>query len=281
MREEFLKELEEALNEKDVANKDEILAKYRKRYDFGRESGLSDSEIEEMLGSIDEIVNMNKKESYEDSKEEFKEKTGDVKVNISTVADDVFFERSKDDLVHIYLKNISEEYYEIVKNEKMIDIQYINKKFFGLNRRKPGEITVALPSGMLLGDITLSSVSGDFNSDIALVGRYLNIDMVSGDSKFKDIHVNDLRMHVVSGDLEIESVNSKSVEISSVSGDVEIEDLNTTKLKVDTISGDIDIDNANEDIIINTDSISGAIMINGNKYKNFSSKMKEAFKKWA
>ena len=54
--EEFLKELEEKLKEKNIENWEEILDKYEKRFNFGLESGLSVEEIIRMLGSVDDII---------------------------------------------------------------------------------------------------------------------------------------------------------------------------------------------------------------------------------
>lgn len=268
--EEFLKELEEKLKEKNIENWEEILDKYEKRFNFGLESGLSDEEIIRMLGSVDDII-----DSY--SKKEDKDIDG-LKIHVSTVADDVFFERSKDDTFHVYLENINEDSYKIIKNEKEINIEYINKKFFGLNRRRPGEITIALPFGVVLGDITLSSVSGDFKSEIDLSGKNMNLEMVSGDSKFNKLHMNSFKAHVVSGDLDMDSINSNSIEFSSVSGDIEVDQVHSKSLKAETISGDISINEANDGIHISTSSISGDIRIQGNKYKNFTNEVKEAFK---
>ena len=110
--EEFLKELEEKLKEKNIENWEEILDKYEKRFNFGLESGLSDEEIIRMLGSVDDII-----DSY--SKKEDRDIDG-LKIHVSTVADDVFFERSKDDTFHVYLENINEDSYKIIKNEKRL-----------------------------------------------------------------------------------------------------------------------------------------------------------------
>ena len=115
--EEFLKELEEKLKEKNIENWEEILDKYEKRFHFGLESGLSDEEIIRMLGSIEDII-----DSY--SKKEDTDMDG-LKIHVSTVLDDVFFERSKDDTFHVYLENINENSYKIIKNEKEINIEYI------------------------------------------------------------------------------------------------------------------------------------------------------------
>ena len=268
--EEFLKELEEKLKEKNIENWEEILDKYEKRFNFGLESGLSDEEIIGMLGSIEDII-----DSY--SKKEDTDMDG-LKIHVSTVLDDVFFERSKDDAFHVYLENINENSYKIIKNEKEINIEYINKKFFGLNRRRPGVITIALPFGVVLGDITLSSVSGDLKSEIDLSGKNMDLEMVSGDSKFNKLHMNSFKAHVVSGDLDMDSINSNSIEFSSVSGDIEVDQVNSNSLKAEPVSGDISINEANDGIHISTSSISGDIRIQGKKYKNFTNEVKEEFK---
>ena len=50
MKKEFIEELKNELNKHNVLEKDEILEKYSKRYDFGLEAELSCEEIEKMLG---------------------------------------------------------------------------------------------------------------------------------------------------------------------------------------------------------------------------------------
>lgn len=271
MKDEFLKELETRLKEENIEDTDSIISKYEKRYNFGLESGLSEEEIENMLGSIDEIVNLHKTTT----RYEYKDNYGEMKLSVSTVSDNVNFESSKDDTIHVYFQNIDENYYEVHKSVNEIDISYINKKFFGLNRRRPGVITVAIPEGMSFYQIHLSTVSGDLESKVDIDSEYILFDMVSGDSEFKRIKTNEFKCHVVSGDLDIDELNTKRVELSSVSGDIDMNKLFADTLKVSTISGDIDINEAYESMKISTSSISGAIKINGKKYKNFEDQMEE------
>ena len=51
MRDEYLKALKDALDAYSIENKEEILEKYTKRYDFGLESEMEESVIEQMLGN--------------------------------------------------------------------------------------------------------------------------------------------------------------------------------------------------------------------------------------
>lgn len=271
MRDEFLKNLEERLKEENVDNIEDIITKYEKRYDFGIEAGLSDEEIETMLGSIDEIV----KEYQKETRYEYKESYGKMKLSVSTVADNVSFERSKDDTIHIYFENIDENSYNVHKSQDEIEISYINKKFFGLNRRRPGTITIGIPEGMSLHKLHLSTVSGDLTSEINIDSEYMVFEMVSGDSEFNRLKSNEFKCHVVSGDLEIKELDTNIIEISSVSGDVDVEVLHADTLKASTISGDIHIKEAYESMKISSSSISGSIKINERKYKNFEDKMED------
>ena len=205
MKDSFLNELEEKLRAENVSNVSEIINKYSKRYDFGLESGLSEEEIENMLGSVDEIVNLYKTET----RYEYKESFGNLKLNVSTVTDNVEFERSKDNEVHVYFENIDENSYEISKTDKEISVSYINKKFFGLNRRRPGTITVALPQGLSLGKTHLSTVSGDI--------------------EIEKLYADELNSSSVSGDIDIkEASRTMKVKSSSISGSIKI---NETKYK--------------------------------------------------
>jgi DUF4097 and DUF4098 domain-containing protein YvlB len=76
----------------------------------------------------------------------------------------------------------------------------------------------------------------------------------------------------------MDSINSNSIEFSSVSGDIEVDQVHSKSLKAETISRDININEANNAIHISTSSIPGDIRIQGNKYKNFTNEVKEAFK---
>ena len=56
MKDDYIAALNRALMFYQIENKDEILKKYEKRYDFGIESELTEDEIEKMLGNPTEIA---------------------------------------------------------------------------------------------------------------------------------------------------------------------------------------------------------------------------------
>ena len=55
MKEKYLEELKYALNERGIYNS-EIIAKYERRYNLGKEAGLSDEDILDMLGSPSDVA---------------------------------------------------------------------------------------------------------------------------------------------------------------------------------------------------------------------------------
>ena len=279
MRDEYLKLLQEELENNGFVNTDEIVDKYRKRYDFGLESGMSEEEIEERLGDPKEIVSKMTDESNK-ADNEYNESGSDspLKIEIMTVADDVKFEESIDGETHVYMDDIDEESYEIINNNREIVIKSYKKKYFSLNRRRPGLFTIALPKDYKLGKMKLNSNSGDFIAKTDLNTKNFTLNMVSGDADFKKVTAKEFTIHVVSGDCEIDEINTEEAQISTVSGDIDIDYILANNVKIDTVSGDITIKESSYAMNIKSNSISGKVMVNGKKYKTVSSKVKEVFK---
>ena len=100
----YLEELKNELEKENISNKDEIFKKYEDRYNFGLEAGLSDEEIEEMLGDIDDII-----EKYKEAEEEINENIDNEEnkaiLYVKVLRDDVVVRESKDDECHIYYEN--------------------------------------------------------------------------------------------------------------------------------------------------------------------------------
>ena len=82
----YLERLSLALDKVNANNKSTIIEKYRKRYEFGLESGLSEQEIEEMLGDPETIA-----EKYRTETNNFENKRYDKEHNcvIKTVNDNI------------------------------------------------------------------------------------------------------------------------------------------------------------------------------------------------
>ena len=274
MKDQYLKELEDLLNENNVPNKEEILEKYRKRYEFGLESEMTEDEIEEMLGKPSDVIS-----KYIKNEEATKnEQNSNCDIIVRTVADDIKLDYSSDEKAHVQLYDIDKESYNIVVSSSEIRVEYKTNKYLGLNRRKSGKITVLVPEGRLLHDVTIETASGDAESYLNIDANNVAVNTVSGDIEFDKIKSRQLNINVVSGDIEIIKVDSGKVIINTVSGDIDIDTLYADKLVIDSVSGDCKITNSNTENVV-SNFISGDFIINGVEQSNFSKKIKEATKK--
>lgn len=260
MKDEYLKRLEELLNENNIPNKEEVLEKYKKRYDFGLESEMTEDEIEAMLGSPDDIINR-LKTIDEDT-------TLNRIISIKTVSDDVSFEESKDDKAHIRLYEVDQNAYNIAVNQSEIKVEYKSSMYLGLNRRKSGEIVIAIPAGRCYNKITIETATGDVEANIELNATDFSINTVSGDVDLTKISTRQTKVNAVSGDIHIDYLKCERMTVNTVSGDLRIKKLECEKLVLDSVSGDADIDDADVKQTV-TNFISGDCIINGDKKNNF------------
>lgn len=283
MKEEYLKKLEELLNENEIEDKDEILSKFQKRYDFGLESELSEEEIEKMLGKPEDVIKKYKNDSKKEETKEFKiydEVDANYKRNynlvIKTVGDDIFLIKSDDNLVHLEFDDVDTDSYEIKNDsEEGVYINYRKTKFFGLNRRKSGKITVKVPAGRGFDKVEISTTSGDHYID-KLEGNNVTFSTVSGDADIHKIKCNNLNVQTVSGDFDIDQAEAEKVVFNTVSGDINANEVKSEKLVIDSVSGDVRVKEASS-TSISGNSVSGDLWVNGEEYKNLSKRIKEKF----
>ncbi len=280
MKEAFLMELENQINIHDIENKKEILEKYRKRYDFGLESGLTEEEIEKMLGTPEEIIAKYQQEdsSFEEEKDnKSKKKESSYEIDIQTISDDVYFVESKDDEVHVELENTDLNSYEIKKTNKILKVHFLKRKFFSLNRLKGGIVRVELPKDRLVDSISVSTTSGDINM-LDINAGTLKVSMVNGDMKFDTIEAETFMCHLVSADAKGDTLLSKEAYIDTVSGDVKIDFAVAETAKIDTVSGDVEIIEGKIGSVSST-SVTGEIIINKNSaVKSMKNYVKGIFK---
>lgn len=271
MKEDFLKKLEEELNKTNAKNIDSILKKYEARYDFGLESDLSEEEIENMLGNPKDIASKYGKEKKETNKK--------GNISIKTVNDNIVVEKSNDDKIHILFDEIDFSLYNDYKtciDEEGVRFEFFKTKYFGLNRKSAGEITLQIPEDREFDNVLISTQCGDIKIDSINSGK-VDIITQSGDVAIKAIKSENFKIHTVSGDLLCYKIYSNKASISNVSGDIVINKLDSTELKVDTISGDVIIRDTNA--TYKTSSISGDVMINGMKCGSFKDNIKGVFRR--
>lgn len=261
MKDDYLKRLEEELDKLQVINKDDILEKYRKRYDFGLEAEMSEDEIEAMLGNPCDIASKEGNIFKNDIVELNKDNALDFKINISTLSDDIEIIDSDYDRVKVDLSLTDKDIYILDESDKMLSLKAKKRSFFSLNRRS-GLIKVYISKKIKYNDIIISTTSGDIKS-CEINSLNLEINTVSGDLKLDNVDTDDFTLNLVSGDAIITDVFGKNISIETVSGDVKIDFLVSDETRIETVSGDVVINQAKGNI--KSSSISGDIIINSNK----------------
>ena len=277
-KEQYLSELKELLDLNDFTNeeKQSILIKYRKRYDFGLESEMTDEEIVNMLGTPTDVIN--KYIKIETKRVEEKKYINEEKANykkgynlkIKTVGDQIVMLESEDDDCHLEFEGVDLSMYNIINNtEEGVKVDYIKTKFFGLNRRKGGVITLKVPKDKVFDEALLSSVSGNIRSTLVKANK-LDVSTTSGDVDLIDAESNEeVHINTVSGDTLVHLVKGTRLALNTVSGDVKITKAIVSKVSINTVSGDVSIDETTTDDV-NASSISGDILISGKEFKSLS-----------
>ena len=277
MKDDYLKRLEEELNKLNVINKDDILEKYRKRYDFGLEAEMSEDEIEAMLGDPCDIASK-QGNAFKNEIVELNEANAlDFKINISSLNDDIEIIDFDCDRPKVDLSLTDKDIYVLDDSDKMLSLKAKKRSFFSFNR-KSGLIKVYISKKIKYNDIVISTTSGDIKS-CDINSANLEINAVSGDLKLDNIDADDFMLNLVSGDALISDVFSKNISIETVSSDVKIDFLVSDETRIETVSGDVVINQAKGNI--KSSSISGDIIINSNKNNtNVMDYLKGVVKKW-
>lgn len=243
MKKEYLKELTNELNKHNVADKDEIIEKYSKRYDFGLESELSEEEIENMLGNPKDIVKKYIRENEEEIIDFTKDDNGSFSKSliVKTLSDDITITYANIDDIETSFEGIDKECYNITEKDNVIRIEYFKRKFFNLYRAGGGRINITIPKNYCFDRIEISTTSGDIDLD-SLKANIIKISVVSGDCDFTNLSAKEsITCTSVSGDFTGTTLDAKEVFINLVSGDIEIENVYAQQLNIDTVSGDVDI----------------------------------------
>ena len=158
MKKKYLDRLSEELDKVHANHKDDILEKYKKRYDFGLEAGMKEADIEEMLRDPEEVA-----KKYE-GKDPFTSDGFNKNYNLSikTVSDDIVIKKSKDDKAHVFFDDCDAD--DIVLTTVSGDI-FVDK--------------------IRSVNFSTSSVSGDIEAN-HIDCETIIIDTISGDATIKE-----------------------------------------------------------------------------------------------
>lgn len=252
-KEVFFNCLRETLENNNVENIDSIISEYEKKYEIGVSAGIGEEDTIENLGKIEDIL------------KKYVKKESD-KITYSIKVEDVFssdfrIHRQENDGIDINVSREIKDYVEINTDNHTITIRPSkeDKGYRFFRNRRCGNIDIFYGPNVLFDEITLTTVSGDFDVDDITCNK-ANIVTVSGDFDFEYFNAKEALISTVSGDIDFNRLFVDLCKIKTVSGDVNADYCQIENLEVSTVSGDVDLTG----VVKNkkSSSISGDITIN-------------------
>ncbi|MBO5712363.1 MAG: DUF4097 family beta strand repeat protein [Acholeplasmatales bacterium] len=278
MKEKYLEELKYALNERGIYDS-EIIAKYERRYNLGKEAGLSDEDILDMLGSPSDVAAKIFAEGFKDETNKEAEYNSyyedNYEVDISTVADNI--EIIFDDIEKpCYQTNNVDLYnYEIIENPEVFSFKFKKMRFLALYRTT-GSISIRLPK-KYMSSMVVKSTEGHIDIKGNIVAKYFCVEAISGYIRLEDIDSTYTNIKTVSGKAACNTLLAREAILGTVSGGIAVKYIRSDELSIESISGTIIIDEANASI--NATTISGNVMVNGKEFgNNIKNKVKDFFR---
>ena len=241
-RQEYMTELEKALEAYDDDLKKEIISDFDEHFIYGLKSGHTEEEIIASLGTIEEVIkNIDEPIKHkEEQKTQSLVKSSALKkvlINTESVGVDIIIEKSMDDDVH-YSFAQSNSYFNSNHNEVNIsktiegndtlviniEREYQNNKYF--NFFLDGSLNIQIPDNIAL--LKINSKQGDIHVD--------------------DIHVQKIDITTISGDIDLDEIKAESIDVKTTNGDIQVTNCDGN-LDCKTINGDLGVDNSQGGLI--------------------------------
>lgn len=262
-KDEYLKRLKNRLNDLNIDGKDEIYNDFTNHFEIGHQNGLSDEELIENLGSIDEVL-----ESYEslpkqekiiidnhEQKKEFNDKITSIDINAKHADTKILPSSDNNFKVELYKEGrLLEKLSHMLTAYQEESVFYVKVlPIFPYKSFGNYELTIHVPNN--LKNINLGTSSGDIYINNLDVDK-LNIQSASGDINLHTIHTNELSLEVASSDVDINKLIG-DLSIRSASGDVQIDHTSGDNFSFKNASGDLNIQANYKRILLN--NVSGDV----------------------
>ncbi|MBE6131271.1 MAG: hypothetical protein E7183_06070 [Erysipelotrichaceae bacterium] len=231
-KEEYLISLELALVNAGISNADEIVDKYRKRFELAALADMSVDEAIKMMGSVESVV-----KKYIDNENVEYYDVYTFKLEDALASNIVIKKGTKPGIVI----NVDEELLDKLniqhQDNKLSITDKFGKSFF---RRCRGSILIEIGDNIKFDKFEISTVSCDVEV-CAINTIKTSFYTVSGDFDIDKIIAEDVLLNSVSGDFNVSRIKTNEIRINTVSGDVEVSYIEADKAIFDTISGDINV----------------------------------------
>lgn len=251
---EYMKKLQEKLEQFNQGLQEEILEDYEQHFAEGQAMGKSEEEIIEELGNIEDMIQEFSEEDYkqevipaEAEKEASSEQAygGAYKaIALDGMVADVTLRESSDDKIYTHFNNEDEgmkQLYNFYQYEEE-GIFYVGvKRRVGMDM--PGSKRIELFGRTIFSFNNSGFRGGEMSLELEIPRDFPSVKArtLSGDMEVDGLHVGELLLNTVSGDLEIDDVKAVKLKIQSASGDVSLRDSKAEELVVQTTSGDAEL----------------------------------------
>lgn len=125
-----------------------------------------------------------------------------------------------------------------VQQKSNRDFRNITMGFFKKNH---AEMTITVPEGTVLKDITINGDVMDLDINAIETGN-CSVSLDVGDVDIKGFKSSNLTMNTETGDIDLEEVTSPAMTVTSDAGDLDVKNCDFNALSAETQTGSIDID---------------------------------------
>ena len=277
-KQEYLLNLKEALSSYPEDFKEEILEAFEAHFQDGLDSGLSEDEVIDELGSIEEVMDnirmmngdLESINRAPDPRDTIKENMTALQKNIKEITKsisevvnqniDISFSTRVNDLKDKVKSNFNFEVRERLVIDGNFDIN-INKgstlscDFYPHN----SIFTKFIPDLSFSSDdtttyIILKEGGGELELTIPSDVKEIIINSRSGDVDINDLSLENIEIVSNSGDYYLANVEAINISLKSKSGDIELNNVKAHKVNASSISGDINITGDSLDIVATSTS---------------------------
>ena len=289
--EKFLEELRKALEEANVENSEEIVAKYLEHFSLGHEAGMTDEEIIERFDSIEDIVLQARRTKKNSSRYE-------VILDLDCFSD--FRIVRKGVGIEFNIEEDAFKHVSVLRDGNRIHLKSnLKSKFMSSFKRRGFEGTMFVGADVIFDQFTINNVNCDItcnfkiqctdfsfcnvNGDIEdldiVAEESIVINNTSGDIELSNVEAPTIKINSVSGDITVDELTADYVKLSTVSGDISVQISTDAEYNISTVSGDVRIEEGADDSKVKISTVSGEVEISGKVIsKSISEIIKDSFK---
>ncbi|MGN0167031.1 MAG: DUF4097 family beta strand repeat-containing protein [Acetatifactor sp.] len=251
---EYMKKLQEKLEQFNQGLQEEILEDYEQHFAEGLSMGKSEEEIIEELGNIEDMIQEFSEEDYKqevipagaerETSSEQAYSGAYREIVLDGMVADVVVRESADGKLYVHYDNedeMTKQLYRFYQYEEN-GIFYV-----GVKRREgmdmPGTKRMVLFGRTIFSFNNAGGHGGDISLELEVPKGFpfVQARTLSGDMDINGLHVGKLHLSTTSGDLQVDRVEAKELVIQAASGDVSCNELETEEFKVQTTSGDMEL----------------------------------------